>query len=288
MSMLTGENGIITKSNEAKYKTEVGNDKDILQLAYLNALSKNKSQIEKNNLKESINSYGKNVDVLIDNNSFIILDNDKTYRLSNDGNIDGPINLTLTHDNFPGDITKSKDGTNLSGDENQPYEIWCIEDLIEWSNNYSNYLDNHIILCRDLDFKSELYYENADTTSYGDYNNDGTVSTLIEELSSGSGFQPIELYKGIFNGNNFELKNIYIYSDKSYVGLFSTINNGSIKNLSISGEITSTCLGDANRISTASIAARIVDGSTLYNCTNKCNIYATQSSQACGIVGQMR
>ena len=209
--MLTGKNGLLTKSIESKIKTETSNDKEIIKIAYIDSLSKNKSKIEKKDLKDSIDKYGKNVKIFIDNDSFIILDENKIYKLLNDGNIDGPLNLTLTHDNFPGDITKSKDGTNLSGDDNQPYEIWCIEDLIEWSNNYNNYLNNSIILCRDLDFKSELYYENADTTSYGDYNNDGTTSTLIEELCTGCGFKPIELFKGNFDGNCFELKNIYIF-----------------------------------------------------------------------------
>lgn len=286
--MLTGKNGLLTKSIESKIKTETSNDKEIIKIAYIDALSKNKSKIEKKDLKDSIDKYGKNVKIFIDNDSFIILDENKTYKLLNDGNIDGPLNLTLTHDNFPGDITKSKDGTNLSGDDNQPYEIWCMEDLIEWSNNYNNYLNNSIILCRDLDFKSELYYENADTTSYGDYNNDGTTSTLIEELSSGSGFQPIELYQGNFDGNNFELKNIYIYSNKSFVGLFSSIENSNIKNLYMSGKISSTYYSHSidSSCGVGAFAGHIYNGSTLYNCINTCSIYSNLTS--CGIVGKMR
>ena len=35
-------------------------------------------------------------------------------------------------DTTPGDITKGITGDILTGEENKPYEIWCIEDLVEW------------------------------------------------------------------------------------------------------------------------------------------------------------
>lgn len=219
ISMLTGNNGILYRTVNAKEKTDNSGDAEIIKLSYLNCLTKNQEKITKKDLKESLEQYGKNVDVLIDNDSFLILDKDtnKKYRLSNSGSVDGPIDLDIIKDNSPGDITKSKDGSSLAGDAEHPYEIWCIEDLIEWSNNYNNYLNNSIILCRDLDFKSELNYNNAETTSYGDYNNDGNITSLMDELSSG-------------NGDNIDTSNYakWIKKDDGTVSLdFNTIWNGS-------------------------------------------------------------
>lgn len=291
ISMLTGNNGILYRTADSKEKTDNSGDAEIIKLSYLNCLTKNQEKITKKNLKESLEQYEKNVDVLIDNDSFLILDKDtnKKYRLSNSGSVDGPIDLDIIKDNSPGDITKSKDGSSLAGDAEHPYEIWCIEDLIEWSNNYNNYLNNSIILCRDLDFKSELYYNNAETTSYGDYNNDGNITSLMDELSSGNGFKPIESYAGNFEGNNWELKNLYINSDSQTVGFISSIWNCTIKNLTISGEIISTQSGsNLSLYSTGVFVGRMVNNSLLYNCINKSNVYANGSSIASGIAGRMR
>lgn len=291
ISMLTGNNSILYRTANSKEKTDNSSDTEIIKLSYLNCLTKNQKKITKKDLKESLEQNGKNVDVLIDNDSFLILNKDtnKKYRLSNSGSVDGPIDLDIKKDNSPGDITKSQDGSSLAGDAEHPYEIWCIEDLIEWSNNYNNYLNNYIILCRDLDFKSELYYNNAETTSYGDYNNDGNITSLIDELSSVNGFKPIESYAGNLEGNNFELKNLYINSDSQTVGFISSIWNCTIKNLTISGEIISTQSGNnLSLYSTGAFVGRMVNNSLLYNCINKSNVYANGSSIASGIAGRMR
>lgn len=35
----------------------------------------------------------------------------------------------IEKDSYPGDIMKDKEGNELAGTLEQPYEIWCIEDL---------------------------------------------------------------------------------------------------------------------------------------------------------------
>lgn len=48
-------------------------------------------------------------------------------------------------------------------------------------------------------------------------------------------------YDGIFDGNGYEISGLYIHSSKSYQGLFGYVgNNAIIKNLKVSGEVTST------------------------------------------------
>ena len=39
----------------------------------------------------------------------------------------------IIEDKSPGDITKDENGNSLKGDEGEPYEIWCIEDLVAFS-----------------------------------------------------------------------------------------------------------------------------------------------------------
>ena len=53
---------------------------------------------------------------------------------------------------------------NQGENEENAYEIWCIEDLLEWSKNYSQYKSSYIKLCRNLNFQSELSY--ADILSF--------------------------------------------------------------------------------------------------------------------------
>ena len=41
ISSLTGENGILTRANDSKTQTEIGKEKEILQLAYTSAIINN-------------------------------------------------------------------------------------------------------------------------------------------------------------------------------------------------------------------------------------------------------
>ena len=109
-----------------------------------------------------------------------------------------------------------------------------IEDLIDFSNNVTNgntYEGKVIGLARDLDFNDANSYRNAnDTTIYGDYNGDGTVQTIQNELTNTAsiGFKPIggtteHEFNGVFDGNGFELINVYI--DAQNGALFTNIKN---------------------------------------------------------------
>ena len=127
--------------------------------------------------------------------------------------------------------------------------INCIEDLVDLSNAVNSgyaYSGKTIILAKDLDFNDESSYRDAnDKETYKDYNGDGSPESIKDELTTGTGFKPIGFsgtFKGVFNGNNHEIKNIYINYNSSYtnIGLFGYIQNATISNIRISGNIKSS------------------------------------------------
>lgn len=173
--------------------------------------------------------------------SYVItfLDTNRNYKVQYGKEVEGPIAIDITEDAQAGDITK---GNTLDGSKEKPYQINCIEDLVDFSNRSKKdgFTGKEIIVTRNLDFLSELSYENYQTTKYGDINKDGKTSELMEELSTGIGFNPISAFEGIFDGKNNKISNLYINSNTLNTGLFYKITNATVKNLILHGEIFSS------------------------------------------------
>ena len=169
----------------------------------------------------------------------------------------------------------------MDGSEEKPYEIWCIEDLMDWSLNYKEYQNLNVILCRNLNFKSNLSYANSQRTDYGDINGiteDGNI--LINELTTGTGFKPIANFDGKFNGQGYEIKNIYINIDEN-AGLFS-IASGRIESLKSSGNITSSEKNAGGIVGGIhSSSGKFLE---IYRCENKAKVVSLKNS-AGGIIG---
>ena len=142
--------------------------------------------------------------------------------------------------------SKENDNKNedisIDGIINSDVQIMYIEDLIDLSKNVANgntYEGKVVSLVRTLDFKNPNSYRNADdTTTYGDYNGDGMIQTIKDELINTymNGFKPIgettdKAFSGVFNGNGFEIKNLYIKT--SYAALFTNVVDGEILNLKL-------------------------------------------------------
>lgn len=95
-----------------------------------------------------------------------------------------------------------------------------IEDLVRFANTVNSgtsYEGKTIKLARALDFNDNDSYSNPNDTGFGDYNGDGTIEGIKEELTKESvtGFKSIGIdelkpFKGTFNGNGHEIRNIYI------------------------------------------------------------------------------
>ena len=235
ISMLTGQNGILRRTVEAKEKTDIEKEKEYIKLAYAHAKIKKEtsidSDIEQEMQQEMDSLTGQNkTNVIVENGINVVFkESDRIYVIKENGEIKQE---DLKIDENPGNIKKGIKGETLEGDEKSPYEIWSIEDLVELSQNISEYKNSHISIMKDLDFSSKLSYSNYKETKYGDINNDGESENLLEELKKGEGFTPIQSFDGVLDGKNHSLYNLYINKNQEKIA-FIIDNNGTIKNLSI-------------------------------------------------------
>ena len=164
-------------------------------------------------------------------------------------------------------------------------EIEKIEDLVEFSkkvNNFNNYEGIEVNLNNTIDFNEDSSYRNPEDISYGDLNGDGIVEGIKTELTkeSGKGFTPIgsftgTYFKGTFNGNNNEIRNLYINGSYTNCGLFGNASSGVIKDLGITGNIKA---GTATNVGGIAGTVNIIT-----NCYNKATITAGGANN--GLVG---
>ena len=279
INAITGDNGIIGNAGRAKEEAEIANEKEILEKATVQAMGNNKyGNIEEAELQGELDKEtgeGKTEATDIgDEFEVLFAESNRYYTVDKDGNV-GDVQKIIK-DEYPENITVGTDGKELAGNEQEPYQIWCIEDLVEWSQNYSNYMNNYINLERTLNFNSNLSYV------------DGKIlgCNSVEELkdlltnTSGSGFTPIANFSSTFNGQGYEIQNIYINTSE-YAGLFATAT-GKIKNLKISGNITST-ENNAGGI-VAGIYNNNIGSLEIDKCENRAKVVSLKKS-AGGIVG---
>ncbi len=242
---LTGDNGLLEKTGEVKEATEIGEEKEIIALSVTQARAKNMGEnFTQDELQEALNQNSKenNKAFIIDSNEEIVIikfDSDRYYEVDYNGNISEAIRREEI--DYAGDITKN--GT-CKGTEEEPFQINCIEDLISFSQNVKNgntYEGQNIKLIRTLDFNSISSYNDYKTKEYDSYlGGDGSTELKTQLSNKGKGFMPIENFKGIFDGNNLTIKNIYINEEcetinySKYCGLFrKIIRGGIVKNLTL-------------------------------------------------------
>ena len=153
------------------------------------------------------------------------------------------------------DLAESKEIQEREKNYENTLEINYIEDLIDLSNNIkngNNYEKTKIVLNKDLDFNDDNSYKDNTSTKYGDYNNDGTISTIKEECTTGTGFQGI---------------GSYVYSEETITVGNEDSNNGT-------NETSNTTI--ANSTSNTSNTATNTTSNTAS--TNETNTLATNST----------
>ena len=297
ISAITGDNGIIRNAGQAKEKTEIANEKEIVEKATVQAMGNNKyGNLEEGELQEQLDretGEGKTDATDIgDEFEVVFNESNRYYTVDKQGNVTQV--QDIIKDEYPGDITVGEDGKTLEGSEDEPYEIWCIEDLVAFSNmvnksgiklengkpvqitTANSFSGKYVALKANLNFKSKLSYQDSERTDFGDINgnaNDG--NTLMNEMTTGMGFMPIGIsnsFGGTFDGQNketgeiYKISNIYI-NTTNYAGLFGVIaGNAIIKNIEILGEIkggghTGGIVGEVKTVL-----------GNISNCTNRANI----------------
>ena len=302
ISAITGDNGIIGNAGKAKEEAEIANEKEIIEKATVQAMGNNKyGNIEEDELQNELNKEtgeGKTEATDIGEEfEVVFIESNRYYTIDKDGNVEGA--YEIIEDKNPGDITVGKDGETLDGSKEEPYEIWCIEDLVVFSNmvngsgiklengnpvkitSANSFYGKYVVLKTSLNFKSKLSYQNSERTDFGDINgdeNDG--NTLMNEMTTGTGFIPIGIsnsFSGNFNGKNNKISNVYIQST-NYTGLFGlVVGNVTIENIEISGEIKST--GHTGGI----VGEFRGNEGIISNCVNRANVEG--SNEVGGIIG---
>ena len=271
ISAITGDNGIRGNAGQAKEETEIANEKEIVEKATIQAMGNNKyGNVEDDELQEQLdkeagadkteaNDIGNQIEV-------VFIESNRYYLVEKDGNVKGE--YLITEDKYPGNIIVGKDGEELNGkseteEGGKPYEIWCIEDLVEWSQNYESYQNAYIKLGRTLNFESRLSYAN------GKVLNCNSIDELRDLLTkvSGNGFTPIKNFSGTFDGQSNEIQNIYI-NKTGKAGLFESIDGEVIiQNIGISGNITGT-----EDVGSICGTVEIYANATIKGCYNQANI----------------
>ncbi len=319
INAITGDNGLIRNAGRAKEEAEIANEKEILEKATVQAMGNNKyGNIEEAELQEQLDKEtgeGKTEATDIGEEFEVVFkESRRYYTIDKDGNVGEA--QDIIEDKYPGDITVGTDGKTLAGTEAEPYEIWCIEDLVAFSNivngsgiklengepvqvttaNRNSFSGKYIALKTNLNFKSKLSYQNSERTDFGDINgNADDGNTLMNEMTTGTGFKPIGLnniFYGNFDGKDketeeiYKISNLYInyendtqlnnYGFGRSIGLFGTghIQYTIIKNLEISGEIK----GAGHTGGIIGQYANLIE-----NCTNHANV--TGYNMVGGIIG---
>ncbi|WP_169729095.1 toxin TcdB middle/N-terminal domain-containing protein [Methanolobus tindarius] len=132
------------------------------------------------------------------------------------------------------------------GTEANPYKIYDIYDLQAMNND----LSAHYILMDDVDASETVLW------------------------NQGNGFAPIYSFEGTLDGQGYSISNLYIHlTSGDYVGLFGSVNGGTIKNVSLL-EASITCYRYGGVI-----AGIVNSGSTISKChasgTISCTGYCT-------------
>ena len=282
ISALTGDNGIITQAKEAKEKTEIAEEQEIVNISAIQACGEDKfGEIIESNLKVALdNNIGEEKYILnADDNYFRVTykDSKRTYLIDKDGNVTSD-DTPKVSDKYPGDIT---DNGKWDGSEEKPYRITSVEDYVEFIRltRVAEYQQASFTLGEDLDFFSPNSYVDPETQMFGDYNRDGKTEGLLKEICNTSerGLENgLRLY-GTFDGNGHILNNFYMkdelgIKDDSMTGMFHN-NYGTIKNLNLKGKIILDEIpGEFNEVELGVIAARNNDTGKITNCTTEVNM----------------
>ncbi len=308
INAITGENGIIGNAGKAKEEAEIANEKEILEKATVQAMGNNKyGNIEEAELQGELDKEtgeGKTEATDIGNEFEVVFkESNRYYTVDKDGNVREV--QDIVEDKYPGDITVGTDGKTLAGTEAEPYEIWCIEDLVTFSNmvngegirleneepveitTVNNFSGKYVELKTSLNFKSKLSYQNSERTDFGDINgNADDGNTLMNEMTTGKGFNPIGNnttgFFGYFDGQENEIRNIY-ENTTGYIGLFGMCFGSTIKNIGITGYMETTIDTYAGGLISYAIHTTTVK---CENCYTDITIVANNANMVGGLIGR--
>lgn len=264
ISMLTGNNGIITQAQNAKKETEEAEEKEKIQLAVLDAISKNDDLTEENLQKEIDDEFGSGETKVYENGdedfSVIFQNKDTNYRIED------------------GEVTKIDIAFKIKdkGD---------LQDFMKEVNDGNSFKDQYVYLLEDIDLENEEWgvigsYIDDSTNKPFEGIFEGNNKTISNININKSGEENI----GLFSYNLGTIRDLKIEGGSitglARVGGIVSINKGTIENCHNNG----TTITIASTSGGGGIAASNRGGTIIY-CNNKANIVASQAGYVGGIAG---
>ena len=245
IATLTGDNGLLSKAQQAKEETEKASDRDKIAMAVSEAqIGENGYQeLNSNNLQEAIdNQFNERNAVVVDNGegTFIVSLDDKIYKIENN------------------EVSKLKADLYVSNEE----DLKKFRDDVNAGNTYEGkyiVLTSNITLDINEEWEPIGYYPQTSSTPEAEEN---------------------KPFCGIFNGQGYSINGLNIETQDKVKGFFGLISNGAVvenlnmgENNRIKGNLaTSAIVGYAYK-------ANIV------NCQNYASIEAgSQSGGIVGIL----
>lgn len=199
ISLVLGNNGIITKTKDAKEDTVISQEKEQVELAYISAaVKKLGDNVDKDDLQEEL-------DASVGNNKTDVTNDE-----------DDTLNVLFkdTEHNY------NVDGGKVSKVEPLELHISNYGELLDFANrvNDGETFENYIVyLDKDIDMENDEW---------------------IVIGTPGGRIEPRNTFRGVFEGNNHTIDNLKISNiRKRYSGLFG-YNEGTIQNLNIKGSIS--------------------------------------------------
>ena len=267
------------------------------QLSEAEVTQDNDVQDNKKTIEDIISDFGGEIEEKVKTDTYYITKDGKSYTAYADGDIvEGKISIW--------DGTSSEPAIDEAGNYNiyKPQELkWIADKIISGEKNFGGVT---ITLRDNLDFGArqnewdewdgnvwvsmigfldelnennnvtqDVQVENANTTS--NENTEQVVENQDQNIEVTE--ENLKRFAGIFNGNSFWIKGVYVNSDKRYQGLFGyqtgTIQNLTIKNSKIiGGEGTGGIVG--------------LNGGTIVNChTENVEVYCSNKNKIGGISG---
>ena len=151
-----------------------------------------------------------------------------------------------------------------SGTESDPYQIGTAEqlkrfrDIVNGAGGQTQNRGAYAVLTADIDLNNEPW-------------------TPIGNFTEGNQIY----YEGTFDGNGHTISGLNVTGDFQYAGLFGVVTGGTIKNLTVAGNVSPSII----QCGAGGIVGRASDAAKIENCSNHCSVTGRNSSIIGGISG---
>ena len=266
ITMLTGENGILTQTRLAQKKTKISSEKEAIEMAICEVQMSNQKEatINLDEIKKSIQKY-------LDTDNITITNNEK-----------GIANVLVEDSKRVYYIDSNYSVTEYGEFDYLIKNIYDLEEFRKNVNNGNDYIGKSLYMTDDITLKDEW----IPIGKYGTNINDSKA------------------FKGIFDGGDHSIYELKIENEEEYQGLFG-YNCGIIKNLNVvSGKIdvkqrTGSIVGnnEGKIISCNNKGVQVIGTGVglggiagknigiIEDCKNSADIYSEKGSYIGGIAG---